>query len=82
MKTLEKGTIRNVKDELGLDIKIKEKLDENTYIAFNPETGKKKKHVTYFLTESPFADIVLEEKGGLDDAKWFKLERYSRTQFL
>jgi NADH pyrophosphatase NudC (nudix superfamily) len=29
--------------------------------------------VTYFLLESPFTDIELEEKGGLDDARWFKL---------
>ncbi len=77
----EEGTIRNVKDELGLDVIIKQKLDENEYIAFNPETGKKKKHVIYFLTESPFEDIKLEEKGGLDDAKWFKLKDILELNF-
>ncbi|MES2436702.1 MAG: transcription antitermination factor NusB [Patescibacteria group bacterium] len=78
---LEQGTIRNVKDELGLDIKIVEKLDENTYVAFNPETGKKKKHVTYYLTESGFTDIKLEQKGGLDDGKWFKLKDILELNF-
>jgi N utilization substance protein B len=78
---LEAGTIRNVKDELGLDIKIKEKLDENQYIAFNPETGKRKKHVTYYLTESEFTDIKLEQKGGLDDGKWFKLKDILELNF-
>ncbi len=73
-ETLEEGTKREMKEELGLtNLTIKETLDENTYIAFSPETGKKKKHVTYFLIESAFEDIKLEEKGGLDDAKWFKL---------
>lgn len=78
---VEEGTIRNVKDELGLDITIKEKLDENEYIAFNPETGKKKKHVSYFLTESAFTDIKLEQKGGLDDGKWFKLKDILELNF-
>jgi 8-oxo-dGTP pyrophosphatase MutT (NUDIX family) len=68
------GTVKNVKDEIGLDVEIKEKLDENEYVAYSPESGKKRKHVHYFLAESPFNDIKLEEKGGLDDAKWFRLK--------
>jgi transcription antitermination protein NusB len=80
-ETLEEGTKRNVKDELGLDIEIREKLDENTYVAFNPESGKKKKHVSYLLVESAFEDIKLEEKGGLDDAKWFKLKDILELNF-
>ncbi len=72
---VEDGTVRGIREELGLtDVTIKEKLDENTYTAYNPESGKKKKHVTYFLLESPFTDLKLEEKGGLDDAQWFKLK--------
>ena len=70
---VEAGTIREIKEELGLIIKIKEKLGENEYIAYNPEKGKIKKHVIYFLAESKFVDLTPEAKGGLDDAKWFKL---------
>jgi len=70
---LEKGTIRGIKEELGLDVKIKEKLGELEYIAYHPEKGKTKKHVVYYLAESKFKDIVREVKGGLDDARWFKL---------
>ena len=70
---LETGTRREIKEELGLDIKIKEKLGENEYIAYHPEKGKMKKHVAYFLAESKFVEISPEKKGGLDDAKWFKL---------
>ena len=70
---VEDGMIRDIKEEIGLDVKIKEKLGENEYIAYHPEKGKTKKHVTYFLAESKFTDLTLEAKGGLDDAKWFKL---------
>jgi N utilization substance protein B len=70
---VKKGTIREVKDELGLNITIKEKLGENEYVASDPEVGKKRKQVTYFLAESDFVEIELEKKGGLDDAQWFRL---------
>lgn len=72
-ETVEEGTVREIKEELGLDIKILEKLGENEYVASDPNTGKKRKHVTYFLAESPFVEVKLEQKGGLDDARWFKL---------
>jgi len=73
-ENVEEGTIREIKEELGLDITIVTKLGENEYVANDPEQGKKRKHVTYFLAEAPFKEIrSLEDKGGLDDAKWFKL---------
>ncbi len=79
---VEQGTLRGVTEELGLKkLTIKEKLDENTYVAYSPESGKKKKHVTYFLVESPFAELKLEEKGGLDDAKWFKMKDILELNF-
>ena len=74
-ETVEDGTVREIKEEISADIKILEKIGENEYIASNPETGKRRKHVTYFLAEAPFTDLKLEEeKGGLDDARWFKLK--------
>lgn len=69
----EEGTVREIKEELGLDVKILEKLGENEYAANDPAVGKKRKHVTYFLAESKFTEIQLEKKGGLDDARWFKI---------
>lgn len=71
--TPEEGTAREVEEEIGLSVTIKEKLGENEYVASSPEKGKIRKHVTYYLAESAFTDIHLEEKGGLDDARWFKL---------
>jgi N utilization substance protein B len=73
-ESTEEGTIREIKEELGLDIKLVEKIGENEYVASDPATGKKRKHVTYFLAESPFAEVKLEQKGGLDDARWFRLQ--------
>jgi transcription antitermination protein NusB len=72
-ETAEEGTVREIRQELGLEAVVREKLGENEYVASNPEKGKIRKHVTYFLLETTFADIHLEEKGGLDDARWFKL---------
>jgi ADP-ribose pyrophosphatase YjhB (NUDIX family) len=67
------GTVNKVKEEIGLDVKITEDLGNNEYIASDPELGKIRKQVHYFLAESEYGDIKLAEKPGLDDAKWFKL---------
>jgi len=80
-ESVEEGTVREIKEELGLNIKLKEKIGENEYIASDPEIGKKRKHVTYFLAETPFAEITLEQKGGLDDAKWFRLQDVLELNF-
>jgi len=69
----EVGTVRGIHDELGLDVEIREKIGENEYIASHPELGKMRKHVSYYLAESPYTEITLEKKGGLDDARWFRL---------
>lgn len=73
-ETTEEGTIREIKEELGLDITIIEKIGENEYVASDPKEGKKRKQVTYFLAEAPFTEVKLEQKGGLDDARWFRLK--------
>ncbi len=68
------GTVREIKEEIGLNIEIKDELGLNEYIASDPEKGKIRKQVHYFLAESKFVDLKLEKSGGLDDAKWFKLK--------
>ncbi|MEK7116662.1 MAG: transcription antitermination factor NusB [Patescibacteria group bacterium] len=70
------AVVREAKEELGIEIKPKDRLGENSYETFHPEKGKLKKHIVYFLAEAPFEDLTLEnkeKKGGLDDVKWFKL---------
>jgi N utilization substance protein B len=72
----EEALVREAKEELGIKIKPKDRLGENTYETFHPEKGKLSKHVIYFLAEAPFEDLTLENKekrGGLDEVRWFKL---------
>jgi len=70
---LEEGAKREIKEEIGLDIEIEETLGTNEYVASNPEKGKLRKQVSYFLARSEYTDLKLEKKGGLDDAQWFKV---------
>ena len=77
------GAIRELKEEMNLDIKIVEELGVNEYTANDPDVkgGKKRKRVTYFLAESPFTDIKLGPSGGLDDAQWFQLSQVGSLNF-
>lgn len=67
---------RKVPTELGVDVVVKEKIGSNAYTTYHPEKGKIKKEITYYLAEAPYQELTLEnkeEKGGLDDVRWFKL---------
>lgn len=75
------GTILKVKEEIGLEVKIIADLGSNEYIANDPELGKIRKQVHYFLAESDFTDLSLAKKPGLDDAKWFKIEDILELNF-
>ena len=72
----QEGLIREAREELGVPVTIGTRLGENSYTTFHPEKGKIKKQVAYYLAEAPFQELTLEkkeEKGGLDDVRWFKL---------
>lgn len=69
------GARRKIKEEIGLDIEVEAELGTNEYIASNPEKGKVRKQVNYVLARAPFGDLTLEKKGGLDDAKWFPVNK-------
>ena len=71
-ESVEDGTVREIKEEIGLDIIIKEKLGENEYVANHPEKGKTLKKVTYFLAESEYKELKIENSGGLDNTRWFQ----------
>ncbi len=70
----EEGTIKRVKEEIGLDITIEKKLGNNEYVASHPEKGKILKKVAYFLAKSDYRDFIFESSGGLDGVKWFGLK--------
>lgn len=80
-ETPKDGAVRALKEEIGLDIEIETELGNNEYVANKPEIGKHRKQVTYFLAKAPYVDIKLEEKGGLDDAKWFKVSEILDLNF-
>jgi N utilization substance protein B len=67
------GAVRELKEEMGLDITIEAELGNNEYVATHPEKGKVRKQVHYFLASSPYTAIEMEQKGGLDDGQWFKV---------
>lgn len=69
----EAGVIRKVKEEIGLAVKVKDKLGGNEYVASHPEKGKTLKKVSFFLAEAKYGALTLDDSGGLDDARWFKL---------
>ncbi len=69
-ETDEETAVREIKEKLGLEVTIKEKLGSIDYIASHPEKGKLVKIVTYFLAESVFKDLELHSSGGLDNAAW------------
>lgn len=70
---LEKGAVREIKEELGIDVVIKETIGENEYTASDPEKGKIRKHVYYFLAETKDSELKLVSSGGLTEAEWFPL---------
>jgi N utilization substance protein B len=73
-ETSEGGAKREVKEEVNLDIKIEKKIGENEYVASDPERGKIKKKVVYFLASAKDKEVKLRESGGLDKVKWFMME--------
>lgn len=75
------GVVRVVKEELDLDIVPEEALGENEYVASDPELGKIRKKVSYFLAKSNFDELKLDVGGGLDDCNWFELKNILDLNF-
>jgi N utilization substance protein B len=76
-ETPEQTMVREVEEEMGLDVEVIEPLGENEYIANHPKDGKIRKQVKYFLAKltGPKDAMRLEpDQGGLDDVRWFPIE--------
>ncbi|MDE2173246.1 MAG: transcription antitermination factor NusB [Patescibacteria group bacterium] len=72
--TPQQGVVRIIREELGLSATVKDQVGENEYVASHPEKGRVRKHVWFFLAASDFEPLTLKKSGGLDDAKWFRLQ--------
>jgi len=69
---LEDSVRRKVEEEIGVQtVRVQDKLGENTYVAQDPEKGRVRRRVTYFLVETPDIELKLKITGGLDDVRWF-----------
>lgn len=68
------GARRELKEEIGVSVKIEGDLGSNEYIASDPQKGKVKKSVNYFLASTKDKELKLKETGGLDGARWFNME--------
>ena len=77
----EAGITRVIKEELDLDVMVEDKVGENEYVASHPEKGKIRKVGVYHLARAEFAPLTLKKSGGLDDAKWFKLQDILELNF-
>lgn len=72
---LEDAVMRKVTDETGLGhLTVIQKMGENEYIAHDPEKGKVRRRVTYFLVDTTDTKLTLKSSGGLDDVRWFAEE--------
>ena len=61
-ETFEQGAKRAIFDEIGLVAEIEAMLGNNEYIASQPEKGKTRKQVQYFLAKAPYQDVQLAKK--------------------
>ena len=73
--------LAEIKEEIGIDIEVLDTLGENEYVANHPEKGKVRKQVVYFLARAEYGELKLGESGGLDDARWFKLNEILDLNF-
>lgn len=75
------GLKREVKEEMGIEVEPEELLEENEYIANHPREGRLRKKVKYYLSRAEMQELVLGKSGGLDDAKWFKIQDIEDLNF-
>lgn len=73
-ESVKEGIVREIKEEMGIDISLEEELAHNEYVASHPEEGKLRKQVTYFLGKAEYKPLTLGTSGGLTDAKWFNVK--------
>jgi N utilization substance protein B len=72
-ESIEDGAVREIKEELGIDITLQDKLGDIEYMAFHPVEGKIRKQVAFFLAKADYQELKLQSSGGLDKAAWFQL---------
>jgi hypothetical protein len=73
--SLEENVIKKVKQKIGLDIDVIEKIGENIYRDRSKKGEAINKKTTYFLASSEYKDFILEEGNkGLKEVKWIDIQ--------
>ncbi|MBI5138297.1 MAG: transcription antitermination factor NusB [Candidatus Vogelbacteria bacterium] len=67
------AAIREIKEEIGIDTNIIAPLGMNEYVANDPNIGKVRRRVEYFLQKADTMAVLNVQSSGLDDARWFEL---------
>lgn len=80
-ETQEEGAERKILDELGIEAEVKSPLGGNEYVATDPQKGKIRKQVKYFLAEATYTPLTVGESKGLDGAEWFPLSEAGDLNF-
>jgi N utilization substance protein B len=80
-ETREDGAVRKIQDELGIGAQIEQEIGSNEYVASDPEKGKIRKQVKYFLAHANYEPLTQAESKGLDDAQWFSLAEVTNLNF-
>ncbi|MEK7642626.1 MAG: transcription antitermination factor NusB [Patescibacteria group bacterium] len=81
-KKIEDELKKAIKEELGIkDLKVTDHLGHTEYGTFDPDKGKIKKRVEYYLAETKYEDVKLQKSGGLDEVRWFKLSEILDLNF-
>lgn len=78
---LKAATAEEIEKEMSLEVDILDDIGKNEYISSDPEKGKIRKQVNYFLGKARDKEqLKLKPSGGLDDARWFKLEEVANLR--
>ncbi|MBI3632810.1 MAG: transcription antitermination factor NusB [Candidatus Vogelbacteria bacterium] len=70
----EEGVAGKILEEIGVKVDVGENVGRNEYVASDPEKGKIRKQVSYFIAKAKKEDLKLKVTGGLDDARWFEVD--------
>lgn len=76
---LREACTREIKEEMGVDIHIEKELGANEYIASDPEKGKIRKQVNYYLAEAKNPEELHRSPNqtGISEVGWFALDKVS-----
>ncbi len=79
-ETPEAGSLREVKEEIGLDGRAIALLGQNSYPAKNEAGEPVLRKVDYFLVETEGREFTIEQNAGIVEAQWFPMEAVTQTR--